>query len=150
MSIQPATASDVSAISDFLQSVELPVEDLTPDHLTHFRVLRDGEGAVCGTVGLEVFGAVALLRSLAVHPEVRGQGFGQSLVLEIEALARSEAVRALYLLTETAEAFFNRLGYSAIERDSVPPDVAATAEFDRLCGSDATCMWKQLGTLGYT
>ena len=149
MSIEPASETDARAISELLQSVGLPVEDLTPGHCQDFRILCNEEGRVRGTVGLEIFGAVALLRSLVVHPDVRGKGFGQSLVLDVEAYARAEAVRALYLLTDTASAFFERLGYSIIDRDAVPPDIAATAEFDRLCGRDAICMWKQLGSLGY-
>ena len=146
MSIRPATEDDVPAITDLLRTSGLPTADVTPALCRHFRVLCDGETSVRGTVGLQVFGSVALLRSLAVHPDLQGRGFGQSLVLDVEAHARSEAVRAVYLLTETARPFFEQLGYAVIDREVVPPDVAATKEFEELCGRAATCMWKQLGT----
>lgn len=141
--IAPASDADFSDVTTLLGTAGLPAGDLTGQHLEHFRILRDDD-RLCGIVGLEVFGPVGLLRSLVVHPDVRGSGYGQALVLEVEAYGRSQLVSALYLLTTTATAFFERLGYSVIDRDLVPPEVAASPEFDRLCPSDATCMWKQL------
>jgi len=149
MVIRSATEDDLPAITDLLRTSGLPAADVTPALCRHFRVLCDGDDGVCGTVGLQVFESVALLRSLAVHPDLRGRGFGQSLMLDVEAYARSEAVRAMYLLTETARPFFETLGYSVIDREVVPPDVAATQEFEQLCGRKATCMWKQLGTSAF-
>lgn len=141
--IARASDADFSDVTTLLGAVGLPASDLTEEHLEHFRILRDDD-RLCGIVGLEVYGPVGLLRSLAVHPDVRGSGYGHALVLDVEAYGRSQLVSAVYLLTTTATAFFERLGYSVIDRDQVPPDVAASPEFDRLCPADATCMWKQL------
>jgi amino-acid N-acetyltransferase len=50
----------------------------------------------------------------------------------------------LVLLTQTAEPFFARLGYSVVDRVYVPDEVKASAEFRSLCPAAATCMTKSL------
>lgn len=143
-SIVAARDADLASVSRLLETAGLPTDDLTAGALTHFRLLRGDAGTVLGAVGLDVFGPVAMLRSLAVRDEAQGKGHGHSLVLDVEAYGRSEGVSALYLLTTTAARFFERLGYAPIDRDLVPPSVASTDAFERLCPDDATCMWKQL------
>jgi N-acetylglutamate synthase-like GNAT family acetyltransferase len=53
-------------------------------------------------------------------------------------------VAQLVLLTETAEPFFRRLGYTVIERGTAPSVVADSAEFRTLCPVTAVCMTKRL------
>jgi len=48
-----------------LQAQELPVSDITDQHLEHFFFVNF-DGAPTGLVGLEIYGADALLRSLVV------------------------------------------------------------------------------------
>jgi amino-acid N-acetyltransferase len=48
------------------------------------------------------------------------------------------------LLTETAETFFRRLGYEAIDRHYVSEDLKQSAEFRALCPASAVCMTKSL------
>jgi len=48
------------------------------------------------------------------------------------------------LLTQAARRFFERQGYRAIERQSVPQAVQASEEFRSLCPTSATCMAKTL------
>jgi N-acetylglutamate synthase-like GNAT family acetyltransferase len=62
-----AHAADADAIRLLLQECDLPCEDLTPAHLEHFLVIRDG-ARLAGVVGLEFPGRAGLLRSLAVAP----------------------------------------------------------------------------------
>ena len=54
----------------------------------------------------------------------RGTGVGTSLVHAVEDLARETGATELILLTETAEPWFTRLGYTVIDRSTVPADVA--------------------------
>lgn len=143
MSIVPATLRDRAPIVDLLDTAGLPHEDLSGEMLSHFRVLRL-HGAVRGVVGLEPVGRAALLRSLAVHPDARGQGHGSALVRTAETHAQSENVHTLYLLTTTAARFFQGRGYEPIPRDAVPSPIARTDEFSRLCPDSATCMQKSL------
>lgn len=143
MPIVPATPSDFDAVVALLDAVDLPYDDLTNTSLHHFRVLRRAK-ALCGVVGLEPVGSAALLRSLAIQPSKRGQGYGQALVREAEAYGRAQGIDTLYLLTTTAASFFAALDYESIARDSVPPSIAQTDEFNRICPSTATCMQKSL------
>ena len=93
-----------------LQAQELPASDITDDHLEHFFFVGS-DGSPTGLVGLELYGAIALLRSLVVGENARRKGVGSALVEHAEQYAGSKYVRSIYLLTTTAEAFFKRLGY---------------------------------------
>lgn len=93
-------------------------------------------------VGVEFYGAVALLRSLAVAEGVRGKGCGKRLVQEAEQYAARNGVKRLYLLTTTAEPFFRSLGYDTVNRESVPEPIRSTAEFSVLCSATARVMAK--------
>ena len=121
----------------------LPHEDLTPEHLSHFGVIKE-KGEILGTVGLEILGPSGLLRSLAVKPRFRKRGFASELTNKAEEYAASLKIEKLYLLTVTAESFFGKRGYQKTERISVPPEIQGTAEFQSLCPASSVCMVKVL------
>ena len=98
-------------------------------------------------VGLEIYGTVALLRSLAVAPDGQGRGLGAALLAHAERAARQRGITALYLLTTTAEAFFARRGYVRLPRQAAPPVLRQTAEFAALCPASAVCLTKALAAL---
>jgi amino-acid N-acetyltransferase len=141
--VEPARPADFAAIVRLLQQAGLPSADLTPEHLRHFLVMRDGD-AIRAVVGMEVRGDAGLLRSLAVAADRRGGGLASALVDALEARARDLGIRTLYLLTTTAEGFFARRGYAPAERTSVPDVIQATPEFRGICPSSAACMAKPL------
>jgi amino-acid N-acetyltransferase len=136
----PRSAAEIKRL---LADCELPFQDLTPSHLAHFMIARDGDQIV-GTVGLELLGRSGLLRSLAVAAPYRRKGIATELTRRAEAYAGSQGVGTLYLLTTTAERFFARRGYRSLARDAVPAAVQATAEFQSLCPDTAVCMSKHL------
>jgi len=131
------------AVRALLSSAGLPVEDLDQPADLGFWVVRQDKQVV-GAVGLERYDAVGLLRSLVVAPERRNRGLGLVLVAALEKDARSAGVEVLVLLTQTAEPLFARLGYSIVDRASVPGEVKASAEFQSLCPASAICMTKSL------
>ncbi|MDQ6831357.1 MAG: arsenic resistance N-acetyltransferase ArsN2 [Gemmatimonadota bacterium] len=135
--IRRATAADLSAIERLLEASGLPLDGVA-DALPAFFVAS--EGAVVGVAGLEVCCDNALLRSVAIAPEWRSRGVGRMLVQRIIADAESRGIRALYLLTTTAEHYFPSFGFVRVERDVVPEDVRATAEFQSACPASATVM----------
>jgi amino-acid N-acetyltransferase len=96
-------------------------------------------------IGLEIKKQNALLRSLAVDADYRNRRIATSLVGEIEDYAKSKEVDTLYLLTMTAEAFFEKCGYRRIARDSAPTEIQETTEFRNLCPASAVCMVRHLG-----
>jgi amino-acid N-acetyltransferase len=133
----------LAAAKALLAAADLPVADLTDSHCEHF-FYWGPPTAPTGLVGLELFGDVALLRSLVVSPETRSSGMGTALVRHAENHALSQGVRTLFLLTTTAEGFFARLGYSRVARGAAPPAIRATREFAGICPSSSAFMSKQL------
>jgi amino-acid N-acetyltransferase len=145
MAIEAPLPEDEPVIRQLLLLCELPEEDITPDHLRHFLVLKE-KGEIIGVVGVEILGRLGLLRSLAVDPRYRGRGFASELTEKAEEYAASLKIEAMYLLTMTAEGFFAKRGYQKVERNFVPAPVQGTAEFSHLCPVTAVCMVKYLKT----
>lgn len=141
--LRPARPAEFDAIAGLLRAADLPVEDLDAAMLDAFVVATEG-GVCVGVAGLEIRGSDALLRSLAVEPRHRSRGLGARLVDAVETEARARGVTALYLLTTTATAFFERMGYVVHDRAAVPPAIAATTEFSSLCPDTADCLWRDL------
>jgi amino-acid N-acetyltransferase len=141
--LAPCEQSDLPVVVGLLQAAGLPHSDITPAMLAHF-LLASRDGSAIGVVGLEPYGPVGLLRSLAVAPSGRGVGLGAGLTRAIERHARACGVRTVYLLTTTAERFFARLGYRAVPREEVPPAIQATTEYRELCASTSACMARTL------
>lgn len=138
-----APFGDMARVRDLLVRCDLPVADLAEPHPVQFLAATDTTG-VRGIVGLEPYGRVGLLRSLAVHAGERQRGCGQALLGAVEDAAYATGVRHLYLLTTTAAPFFARFHYRAVPRDTAPPPIRATHEFSTLCPGDATLMVKHL------
>ncbi|WP_347261989.1 arsenic resistance N-acetyltransferase ArsN2 [Rudaea sp.] len=141
--VASATPANFRPIVDLVREAGLPIADITPEHLAHFFVARI-DSRVVGTVGLEIHGTEALLRSLAVAPAQRGMQIGEALVEAIESYAETQSIGSLTLLTTTADQYFERLGYRRIDRVNASQSLQHTAEFARLCPASAVCMTKVL------
>ena len=126
-----------------LSECGLPTDDLRAGAATHFIGVQSGNG-LAAVVGIEVFGKVALLRSLAVSERSRAQGLGARLVAAIETYAVSRQVHQMYLLTTTAEGFFVKYGYVRVERSEAPEEISASSEFASLCPQSAAFMTKRI------
>ncbi|HTD71565.1 MAG TPA: arsenic resistance N-acetyltransferase ArsN2 [Gemmatimonadales bacterium] len=140
--ITPAAPADLPAIVELLAASKLPRASIE-DHVASTLVARHDSGVV-GTAALELYGSAALLRSVAVATQLRGQGLGAALTVAALDLARRRGVRTVYLLTETAGRFFPKFGFTAITRAQVEPVVLASLEFTTACPKSALVMVKQL------
>ena len=136
-----------SRSKQLLTECGLTTKDLQSSHFENFLGWGSTATDTRGIVGLEFFGNVALLRSLAVTREARGLGGGKALVQEAESYARHKGVRKLFLLTITAQRFFEALGYTIIERTAAPEPIKGTPEFSTLCPASAVLMVKELESL---
>lgn len=134
---------DVSAVKRLLSAASLPISDITARPLQHFFGYGSGP-ELEGVIGLEIYGEVALLRSLAVVSSRRGTGVGSGLVAHAEHHARDQGVQSLYLLTTTAEQFFLRRGYARIPREDTPAAIKGTKEFSGICPVSSAFMVKKL------
>jgi UDP-N-acetylmuramate: L-alanyl-gamma-D-glutamyl-meso-diaminopimelate ligase len=128
--VMPALPSEMAAVRQILAQTGLHGEDLTDDRFGEVLVVKDDDKSVAGCVTVEAHDAAAVLRSLAVRPECRGRGFGWVLADCAVQRARSLGAVRLYLLTETASDFFaEKLGFRAIDRTTVDPQVIASPHF---------------------
>ncbi len=136
--ISPIAPAELPALYALLERAGLPVAGLEA-HTPTTLVARHA-GQIVGSVGLELYGRAALLRSVAVEAEWRGQGLGHSLVDAALALASVRGVNQLYLLTETAAPYFARRGFVPIAREGVDPVVKTSVEFTSACPASAQAM----------
>ena len=136
--IGPASAVDYEVIAALLETERLPLAGLQ-DHFDHILVARDGSRIV-GCAALELYEDGALLRSVVVDSGHRGTGLGGKLTRAALRLADEHGIDAVYLLTTTAERFFPRFGFEAIDRADVPDSVMRSAEFTYACPSSAIVM----------
>lgn len=136
--IRGATMADLPAVERLLTENKLPLDGVR--EVLHSFLVAESGGALVGVAGLEVCCEHALLRSVAVVPAWRSKGLGRELVTRIIADAESRGIKALYLLTTTAERYFPSFGFERITRDEVPADVQITDEFRGACPASATVM----------
>ena len=136
--IRSARTEDLTAVVALLGDAKLPTEGVA-ESFEHF-VVAERDGAITGVAGLEVYGDVGLLRSVAVAATERGRGLGGALTEAILARARELALAEVYLLTETAADFFPRHGFERIDRAAAAPAVRASAEFTTLCATSSIAM----------
>jgi amino-acid N-acetyltransferase len=138
--IDRARASDAEAVLGLLRQNHLPIDGLTEHLATTFVARQDERVTACAS--LEVYPDGALLRSVAVSPDLQGRGLGQATTAAALRLAEELNLPAVYLLTTTAEGFFPKFGFERIERQAVPQSVQTSVEFTSACPSSATVMRK--------
>ena len=138
MEIRPARPSDLPAVLELVAQAGLPLDGIA-GHIGGFLVAaREGEVVACA--GMEVYGSCGLLRSVVVRPDRRGRGLGRALVSALIDRARARGLTHLYLLTTTAAGYFARMGFRPLDRDRVPAQVQASAEFSSDCCAAARAM----------
>lgn len=140
--IEPAAAEDYSSVCALLESEQLPISDLRKD-MEHFFLAIVGDTAA-GSIGLDPYGASGLLRSMVVLPAFRNMGIAAHLVETLELHAKQQSIKELYLITNTAEQFFSKMGFRKIQREQLPENVAASAEFNGLCPRSSSIMKKSI------
>ena len=145
--LRKATRDDLRAIERLLTGNKLPTVGVA-ESVTDFTV-AEVNGEIVGVAGLELCGSeYALLRSAAVEQQWRSSGVGRKLVERVIGDAGARGLRALYLLTTTAEGYFPKFGFTRTERDTVPPEIRRTAEFTDACPASAAVMTLQLNPGG--
>ncbi|WP_423127707.1 arsenic resistance N-acetyltransferase ArsN2 [Gaoshiqia sp. Z1-71] len=134
--------ADFPKIKTLLAASNLPYSDLEFSPVYFWGIKEDKKPVATGA--LEIYGAEAILRSLAVQKEFRNQGFGKQLTNFLEQKAAEFGIGRLFLLTTSAGDFFKRLGYQPAERNRCPEAILASPEFAELCPATALCMCKKL------
>jgi amino-acid N-acetyltransferase len=136
--IRDATAADRPDIERLLRASALPLDGVA-EALPGFMV-AEMNNELIGVAGIEYAGECGLLRSAAVAETSKGHGVGEKLVTGLIGQAKQRKLRALFLLTTTAETYFPRFGFEQVTRDEVPLVIRETVEFTSACPASATVM----------
>jgi amino-acid N-acetyltransferase len=146
--IRHATPSDVGNIERLLRASDLPTDGVRElvGSAPHEFVVAVHESDVVGVAGLEICCDDALLRSVAVDAQWRSAGVGRQLVQSLVSDAESRGIRAMYLLTMTADHYFPRFQFERVDRASVPEAIANTDEFKSVSCSTAVVMRRACAT----
>lgn len=144
ITIRKSINTDFDQCKNLLSSNDLPAE-FSLHAFQNFLIAESSNQEIVGLVGLEFEKNIGLLRSLLVVPPSRIKGIGTKLVKKIENFAISANVTELFLLTNTAEKFFQTKGYSVYPREKVPDFVRMTQEFSSICPESSICMYKNIG-----
>ncbi|GAB2595376.1 arsenic resistance N-acetyltransferase ArsN2 [Spirosoma areae] len=140
--IQSARPDQLTMLAQLLIRNQLSGDDL-PNGLPNFWLALKGD-RIIGSVGIEVYGNVGLLRSVCVDADVRNQDIARQLCDVARQEAHRQGIHELYLLTTTADRYFERLGFERISRTTVPDTLQQTSQFSSLCPSSAIVMKKTL------
>lgn len=130
-----AIAADTPEFVAALKAADLPTEDLG-DAGRAFFAFEDA-GQPVGFGGYEQYGANVLLRSVVVLPEARGRGYGRAVTQAVLRRARDAGATTAYLLTTTAEGFFEHDGFTRIDRAAAPASILATKQATTICSAAA-------------
>lgn len=140
--IKPANKENLNAIFKLLLDNKLPTVDLKEDYVDLFVGLINDN--VVASIGLERYNGIGLLRSLAVSDEFKNQKIGDKLMIQLFNLCNTDKIDELYLLTTTAEKYFEKYGFCKIDRNNTPDTIRQTHEFKDICPVSAVVMCKKL------
>ena len=64
--------------------------------------------------------------------------------MEMTGHAKEKDIKQLYLLTLTADRFFEKECFERISRESMPEAIQNTTEFTSICPVSSVCMKKEI------
>jgi glycerol 3-phosphatase-2 len=141
---RPAEPTDGPAIRDLLVAGGLSDAGVA-ERLDGTTVCpsQDDAGGLVATASLTDEDGARVLRSVAVRREARGQSLGLLAVAAAVRLARASAAQGtasagdgrIFLYTDQAQRFFERLGFEPVSREDLPGSVRAYASDEGCAGS---------------
>ena len=144
ITIRPAAAGDLEAVSELLRAARLVPIDDTAQFGDQYAVAAAADGTILGVAGYERYGADVLLRSVAVAEKWRSEGIGRRLAQDRLADATQRGCATAYLLTDTAAEYWKRHGFVPMDRSEAPREVSRSREWSAACPVSATAMRKSL------
>ncbi len=141
MRVEPATPGDIRAIANLVddyarRGLVLPrsIESIRAT-LGDWMVGRDGDHLLaCGSL-LRYAPHLAEVRSLAVRPEAKGQGWGKALLHALIGHAQCQRIPTLFALTRSP-ALFQGVGFAVSDKAFFPEKVWRDCQ---LCPIQAHC-----------
>lgn len=127
---------------ELLKFEKLPVDDLIKHNARYYGVFEDDR--LVAAAGIEFYFDSALLRSMVVHPDHREKGYGKALLEYGIGMSLSFDKEHLYLLTESTESYFAKLGFEVIEREKAPYSMKVSSQFNGVCPETAQLMYQYI------
>ena len=116
------------------------LSELLDNDRAYYLVAKVNDRAV-GYIGIWLVAGEGHITNVAVHPDYRGRGIGNRLMLAIEELAKKRGATRMTLevrvSNEVAQALYRKLGYVA---------AGIRRRYYRDNDEDAIIMWKDIGT----
>jgi amino-acid N-acetyltransferase len=144
VSIRPAERGDRNSIAELLSATKLVPLDETAQFGTQYAVAVNTAGILVGVAGYERYESDILLRSVAVSEPWRSTGIGARLTEDRLAHAKARGCSGAYLLTDTARGYWERHGFSKIDRQAAPEPITRSHEWSAACPVSATAMFRSL------
>lgn len=135
ITISKASKSDYQQIIELLENSNLPVKGVK--EILNNTFVAKNKDKIIGCAALELYNSTALLRSVAVNKLYQGKGIGLQLTMKSIDLAKSKSIKEIYLLTETAENYFTKLGFNKITRSEASKEIQNSEEFSAICPKSA-------------
>jgi len=130
--------SDLLPIIQLLKENNLPSSDIEAGKQVFF--VAEYNDTIIGCIGIEEYNSFGLIRSLAVTKSKKNLGLGKKLHTRAIENCIVKGLKKTYLLTSTADNYFELLGWKQIKRADVPSIIQSSKEFSSICPSTAICM----------
>jgi phosphoglycolate/pyridoxal phosphate phosphatase family enzyme len=134
---RPAEDDDMDTVAKLLAGAGLEPEGSTGPEAA----VVAGDDDVVASAAADVEGPDAHLRSVVVRDDLRGRHVGLLVSAAAVRRAADRGAEVAWLLTETAERFFRRLGFERVAREEVPAWILAR---NRQCADSAAAMRREL------
>jgi N-acetylglutamate synthase-like GNAT family acetyltransferase len=121
----PFSPGDAFELSEFLGSADLTASGIGEPG-TQLWIDLDADGRIVGSTGFELAGAHVLLRSVCVHPSLRGTGRGTELARFALDTATSLGARHAWLFSRRSGPFWQKLGFQSADITELAEALAAT------------------------
>ena len=136
--IQQFTGADFTPIIQLLKENNLPWSDIELGKQFFFIAKRENQ--IVGCIGIEVYESLGMLRSFSITESYKNNSLGKMLYNKLIEYCLDNELQKLYILTTTADKYFEKLGWKMIRRDVVPLIIQNSNEFSSICPSSAACM----------
>lgn len=150
MLYRKATMADIPAIHQLIQDYASQGIMLRRPLMLLYESVRDfvvaeEDGRVLGTGALHVlWNDLAEIRSLAVHPDVKGRGIGRGIVAFCIGEAEAIGLKRVFALTYQ-QAFFEKCSFHVVKKETLPQKVWKECIFcDKFNSCDEIAMIRYL------
>lgn len=141
LQFRTAENTDLDAIKQLLYTSNLPIDGI--DCILSDVIVIEHNSEIIGVAGIENHFPYALIRSVAIASEYQNKQLGSQIINTLMNNAETQNYKAYYLLTETANLFFEKYGFKIIGRENIPIEIKSTNEYEHICPSTAIVMIKE-------